>query len=108
MPDLFDYPNTPGFQNTDTSRDAAKDMVPFAPMLKDLVLSALRERAPMTSYELARYLRRPYHSIQPRTSELSRSGEIFDYGLRRTNPETRKKAIVWAATPVSPKEGPQE
>ena len=98
------YPRQPGYQATDTSRDAARDMIPFTPTLQDLILSALEERGDMATFELATYLNRRYHSIQPRTSELRAENLIFDSGKRIVDPDTKKKVIVWKRSPKQ-KEG---
>jgi hypothetical protein len=34
-------------------------------------------------------------SLQPRFSELRVQGRIADSGLRRVNPSSRKRAVVW-------------
>ena len=91
------YPETPGYQNTDTSKAAADDMAPVAPSLKKLVLSALRNAGPMATFELADNLKRSYRSLQPRTSELRALGKIADSGQRRIDPDTGKATIVWKA-----------
>jgi hypothetical protein len=96
MNDLFDYyPQTPGYQNTDTSRDAAHDMKPKAETLRLKVLGVLR-LAPhgLTTQEISERLLVGYPSIQPRTSELRNMGMITDSGRRRLN-SSGKKAIVW-------------
>lgn len=97
--ELANYPDRPGYQRTDTSKAAADDMIPFAPTIKELVISALEERGPLATFELATYLRRSYRSVQPRTSELRAEQKIFDCGKRRTDPDTGKDAIVWAIIP---------
>jgi hypothetical protein len=89
------YPDTPGWQKTDTSKAAADDMAPKAATIRDMVLRALRERD-MTSYELADALRLEYHTIQPRTSELRAKHKIIDSLKRRKGP-TGKLGIVWKA-----------
>ena len=96
--ELFDnrptYPTAPGYQRTDTSKQAAEDMKGKATGLRAVVLSALRT-APMTTYELTIATGKSYRSIQPRTSELRAMDLIEDSGTRRIDPETGKNTIVW-------------
>jgi hypothetical protein len=105
--DLFSYrevyPQAPGYCGRETSRAAARDMMPRQGTIQAKVLEALAQR-PMTSFELAAYTGISYRSIQPRTSELARStGErgalIADSGLTREDPETGKRAVVWQLAP---------
>ena len=89
------YPSVPGWQKTDTSKTAAKEIAPTAKTVRALVLRQLRERS-LTTYELAERLGLPYHTVQPRTSELRATNQIVDSGERRMNP-TGKQGIVWIA-----------
>ena len=88
------YPNEPGYQDTDTSKAAAADMIPRAGTIAAKVLDALAT-APMASFELAAAVNISYRSTQPRTSELRTKRLIRDSGQRKTDPETGKLAIVW-------------
>jgi len=96
--DLFDdrsaYPEEPGYQRTDTSKQAAEDMKGKVNGLRSWVLNALRT-APMTTFEITIATGKSYRSIQPRTSELRAMDLIEDSGLRRIDPETGKNTIVW-------------
>jgi len=92
------FPDSPGYTNNTTSKAAAEDIAPLAGTIKEQVLAALKE-GPLASFELARIIGRSYRSVQPRTSELFAKKEIYDTGLRRTDPETDKDVIVWAVVP---------
>jgi hypothetical protein len=91
-----DYPDAPGFKWTDTSREAAEALAPKLGRLQRLALDAIRAHGArgLTADELADALSLDRYSIQPRTSELRRKGDIVDSGLRRLN-ASRKRAIVW-------------
>ena len=93
------YPDAPGFRDRDTSRNAARDMMPQQGTIQAMVLEALAIR-PQASFELAESLGISYRSVQPRTAELARAtpkrGQLIrDSGQRRIDPETGKAAIVW-------------
>lgn len=94
--DLFSqsYPETPGFADTDTSRDAAKAVRPKASCVREMVLEALRGR-PGTAVQIALRLRLPYESVQPRTSELRAMGLVEDSGKRGPSRDPEKLAIIW-------------
>lgn len=96
-PDLFGYPESPGWQRTDTSKAAAKAVKPKAPTLRQQVLDVLAD-GDMTSFEIAAALRRPYASIQPRTSELREMKLIEDSGRRGVSRDPTKLAVVWTLT----------
>jgi hypothetical protein len=96
-PDLGpQYPETPGFKWTDTSKAAADAIAPKLGRLQRLALDAIKSRGAsgLTADELAEVLGLDRCSIQPRSSELRRKGEIVDSGLRRRN-ASGKRAIVW-------------
>lgn len=97
MNDLSNYPNTPGYRRTDTSQAAAIAMLPRVGTLQEAVLNALRDRGPLATFEIAEAIGKSYRSVQPRTSEL-RAGELIrDSGQRKTDPDTGRDTIVWAA-----------
>ena len=93
-PDLFSYPQYPGWKRTDTSLAAASSVATQARTLRTLVLYALRAYGPSTADECAELLKADKLSIRPRFSELSNTGHIRDTGQRRKN-ESGKRAIVW-------------
>lgn len=98
---LFDYadrfPNSPGYRNESTSKEAARDIAPKQGTLQARVLDFLKTNGPAISREIAYGTGIAYGSIQPRTSELKTKGVIEDSGQRRPDPETGKRAIVWRA-----------
>jgi hypothetical protein len=107
--DLFDwtppsrYPETPGFKEGTTSREAARKIKPRAQSLRDQVLITLRTAWPggLTADEVATKVGKKEFSIRPRLSELR--------SLRAIEPRTTKgvvdhrpnesgvAAIVWVA-----------
>lgn len=91
--DLF-YPHAPGYAPVDTSIDAAKAIRPTVSWVRGKVLEAIKDR-PGTTVQIARRLRLPYETVQPRTSELKVLGEIEDSGKRGPSRDPAKKAIVW-------------
>jgi len=96
--DLFGtYPEAPGHADTDTSRAAADAVRPKVSWVRGKVLEALTER-PGTAVQIARRLRLPYETIQPRTSELKAMGLIEDSGKRGPSRDPAKTAIIWRAT----------
>lgn len=84
-----------GFRNTDTSEAAAKDIEPKATTLRGMVLTFLRNmKRPVDTESIAKALRRPYASIQPRLSELREAGLVEDSG-ERGQTQWGKKCIMW-------------
>ncbi|WP_404713165.1 hypothetical protein [Sphingomonas sp. MMS24-J13] len=96
MSDLFAYPDAPGAQDRDTSRAAADDMAPAAPILRQMALDVLERSNGLTADQVAARLGKSILSIRPRITELTRLGKVRDTGERRPN-ASGKKAIVWAA-----------
>jgi len=86
--------NREGSMSIDTQLQAYAEIQSKAAALRIKVKRALREHGALTSEEIADKTHEDYKSIQPRTSELHESLEIFDTGQRRKN-ESGKKAIVW-------------
>lgn len=91
--DLFDYPDSPGFKEATTSRDAAASMATTAPRLRSKVKRAFGD-GPATADEIAGRLACSILSIRPRVTELARQGVIVDTGERRPN-DSGRKAKVW-------------
>jgi hypothetical protein len=92
----YQYPSTPGYKNKDKdgpSRQAALDMAPKAPTLRDQCFKRI-EQAPMTADEVAESLEKPIWSIRPRIAELAKLGKVEDSGNRRNN-SSGKMATVW-------------
>lgn len=108
-PDLFlfaSYPNTPGFQATDTSKAAADKVKPKAAWVRARVIDALTRQGPLTTVQIAEAVGLPYETVQPRTSEARAQGVIEDSGLRGKSRDPSKTAIIWriASAPVASKD----
>jgi predicted transcriptional regulator len=78
------YPETPGWKEPTTSRDAAIAMAPKVSDLHRQVLGLLAGRD-MTPDEIAGYLRRSVLAVRPRLTELAHMGLIERTGERRLN-----------------------
>lgn len=96
--DLFEaadrYPRAPGFKARDTSAEAAAEVKPKAPLLRNLCLDLLIASTGLTADEVAGRAGFSVLSIRPRLTELSALGLIIDSGERRRN-ASGKRAIVW-------------
>jgi hypothetical protein len=88
------YPDTPGYQDTDTSYDAAQAMHAKAASMRALIYVQLGD-APLTADETAQRLQRNKYTIRARFAELHTKGLIADTGERREN-VSGHKAIVWS------------
>ena len=92
------YPEHPGFKSRETSRRAAKEIVPQAKTLRDRVLAVFNSNpAGLTADEVASKLRLTPFSIRPRVSEFARMGLLDDTMERRANATSGRIAIVWRA-----------
>ena len=89
-----DYPNSPGYKDNDTSREAAESVAYDSETLRAAVYSALKTKGAMTADEAAEYLGQHFLSIRPRITELKAKGKIQDSGVRRKN-LSGKNAKVW-------------
>lgn len=91
----------PGFKETTTSKEAAKEIASSAIHLRYYALATLRKHGPMTADECAEKMipaRHPF-SIRPRFTELFKSGRIVWTGERRKN-SSGMSAKVWRALPL--------
>jgi hypothetical protein len=108
-PDLFEwtppasYPESPGYKEATTSKEAAAKMKPRAGTLREQVLTALRVAWPqgLTADEVAAKIGKREFSIRPRLTELKALRAIeprTEKGIvqRRKN-ESGLDAIVWVA-----------
>lgn len=95
QPDLFRYPDQPGWQKTDTSKAAAKAMKPKAAWVRARVIDALTRFGPMTTVQIAKAVGLNYETVQPRLSEARAKDEVFDSGDRGPSRDPGKTAIVW-------------
>lgn len=92
----FQYPQSPGYTEPDTSRAAAEAIAPSASLLRGKCLAALREFGPMTADEIADRVGITPFSARPRCTELLALGMIVDTGERRRNSSGRS-AKTWRA-----------
>ena|ERR1700746_2275011 len=97
QPDLFKYPEVPGFKAQETSKAAAQSMEPICTQIQKDCLFTLMF-CPQTADEIAGQLNMSILAIRPRISELLRKGKIEDSGERRPN-SSGKNAIVWRIKP---------
>jgi hypothetical protein len=112
MTDLFDwksparYPDSPGFKESTTSKDAAHKVAGQAMTLREQVLKVLQVKGPdgMTADEIAHVVGRSEFSIRPRVSELRKQKLVHEKttkgSVERRDNESGMSAIVWVA--VSP------
>ncbi|MGA0604895.1 hypothetical protein ACO2Q0_02760 [Phenylobacterium sp. VNQ135] len=91
------YPSSAGHRGVSTSIEAAEALKPCVKTIQAQVLAALRVR-PMTSWEVAQYLKLPFETCQPRTSELQALHLIEDSGLRGPARSPNRTAIRWRVT----------
>jgi len=90
------YPQTPGYQRRDTSKEAAGQVRAHTWRMR--VLQALENQPSGFSCEqLADALAVPFKTIQPRFTELGHMDLVCDSGRRALN-ASGKKAIVWVRT----------
>jgi hypothetical protein len=100
--DLFDwtpppgYPQSPGWTEPTTSRDAAAKIAPRAKTIRDQVLLAFQVAWPagLTADDVAAKIGKSPFSVRPRCSELLALKEIMPTTRRRPN-ESGVDAIVW-------------
>jgi hypothetical protein len=100
------YPDRPGFKGTaETGREAAEAIAPKLGRLQRLVLDLVTQRGAqgITPEEASDLTGEDRVSLQPRFSELRAKGRIIDSLQRRTNPSSRKRAVVWVLTEYGPK-----
>jgi hypothetical protein len=98
------YPESPGWRDASTSKEAAERVAQGAPSLRKRVLKLISESPEgVAVHEAARLLKVPVPSLQPRFSELRRLGEIRPSGQRRTN-DSGMSAHVWIAKTEASKE----
>jgi len=89
-PDLFGfrsatYPETPGYKEETTSRDAAEAIAPRAGTLRAMALEALAGGWELTPDEIAEKVGKSVLAIRPRCTELDEMGFIERTGRRRMN-----------------------
>lgn len=89
------YPETPGYKEGGTSREAAESIIEDAATLRGRALDLLKGEA-LTADEVAARLNRSILSVRPRISELRAKGLVENTGERRVN-VSGKQAAVWRA-----------
>lgn len=91
----------------ETGREAAEAINKKLGRLQRLVQGAVKARGRygLTAEEAAGILYMDRVSVQPRFSELKALGLVKDSGLRRINPSSRKRAVVWVLAEFAPVEG---
>lgn len=92
------YPESPGFKQNTTSREAAKAVKPGAVNGREVVFRAILLAGPdgITADEAAAAIGRPVLYVRPRVTELAKLNRIEATGERRAN-TSRLKATVWRA-----------
>jgi len=93
------YPESPGFKEPTTSRDAARSMESTAATLRVEVLAAIAAAGEhgSTADEAAKAIGQTVLAVRPRVTELLAEGLIVDTGRTRKN-ESRRNAKVWRAS----------
>lgn len=100
------YPDSPGWKGeAETGREAAFGMAHKLGRLQKLVRDSVARcgDAGLTPEEAADLHGLERVSLQPRFSELKAKGVIADSGRRRTNPSSRRRAVVWVLSEFAPK-----
>jgi hypothetical protein len=99
------YPDAPGHKgDAETGREAAEAIAPKLGRLQRMVREVVAGRGAqgITPEEAADVLGLDRVSVQPRFSELKAKGIVADSGLRRVNPSSRKRAVVWVLSQYAP------
>lgn len=94
------YPNTAGYREPTTSKDAAIAIESSgrAANLRERVKAFFEGGHQATADEVARILKEPVLSTRPRLAELHKQGFIIQTGIRRASSEGRS-SHVWRAAP---------
>ena len=88
---LFEYARSRA-SDPHTSRQAAASI--NTTPLEQMVVDAIAEHGPKTSFELADILGLSLVTVSPRLRPLADKGYVKDSGMRRVN-VSRRKSIVW-------------
>lgn len=100
QPSLFAdrYPDTPGYVNRDTSKEAAQRIEPETSVLRRRILGELQVRGTFgaTCDELEQAMDLSHQTASARIREMNLKGSIVDSGNRRKT-RTGRNAIVWVA-----------
>ena len=97
--ELAPYPNTPGFKEPTTSRDAAIAVSEWSPLLRERVYAVVRAAGArgLTPDEAADKLDKTVLAVRPRFTELAKKGRIVRTGERRRN-VSGLRAKAWRVT----------
>lgn len=92
------YPETPGYSNPTTSKEAAKSVEPKAAALRVRILAELQCRGTFggTCDELEQAMSLSHQTASARLRELALAGKIEEGGRRKTR--SGRSAIAWVAT----------
>lgn len=92
---MADYPNSPGYKDGTTSREAAKAIETSgrALTLRERVEHYFLSGRTGTSDEVAEWLHESPFSIRPRVTELYRQGKLERTGTRRKSSEGRPSHV---------------
>lgn len=105
MSEFDTYPDLPGFKGAaETGREAAEAMQECSGRYRRIVLDlvAQRQAQGILPEEAAQITGVPRTTLQPRFSELRAQGLIADSGIRRRNPSSGKRAVVWVLPEYAP------
>lgn len=87
----------------ETSKRAARSMVPHVERLERRVWDAIHVAAGLTSDEVEVQLALPHQTVSARIHSLMRRGNLRDSGRRRPT-RSGRQAIVWEAVLLTPTE----
>lgn len=92
------YPDTPGHNFRDTSKEAARLIEPKASALRFRIMAEIQVRGSFgaTCDELEQAFGMSHQTVSARCRELNMTGKTRDSGQRRPT-RSGRKAIVWVA-----------
>lgn len=93
-PTLFDQ-KAPFVAGSRTSKEAADQIRPAAPNLRERVYACIVEFGPVNDEEVWELLRMNPSTERPRRIELARDGRIRQEGTRMT--KSGRQAVAWVA-----------
>ena len=97
QPDLFTYPQAPGFKRAGTSQAAAESIAPIAKTLRERVLEAYHQHGSMTADHCAAVLGLSVLSIRPRVTELRKMRLLHDTGRTAPNASGKQAEVLSAS-----------
>lgn len=93
--DFNNYPNSPGYKKSGTSKLAARAIKPRVNSIRNQVYEVLQSEA-LTADEVAEALDLSILTVRPRCSELLRMGLIEETGTRRLNDSGKLAEVLRA------------